>query len=156
MAKCTHVQECSTKLLNFYVNDFLSLAQIKNKKFRKDCSTFDVKECVQEVISIQQHKADYQKIDLAARFYGFENDSYLICTDMNRLQQVLLNFQSNALKFTKTNGRVTIHCHYQKDEGQHGSIYFEIEDTGVGISQADQSKLFKKFGFIDSTKEINA
>ena len=52
MIKCTHVQECSTKLLNFYVNDFLSLAQIRSQKFRKDCSIFNVQEAILEVISI--------------------------------------------------------------------------------------------------------
>lgn len=46
------VQESSTKQLNFVVNDFLSLAQLNNGKFRKDCSNFNVKETIAEVMMI--------------------------------------------------------------------------------------------------------
>ena len=50
----------STKLLEFCVHDMLSLAQINNPgKFRKNCSVFNLKDAVKEIMDIQQSKADF-------------------------------------------------------------------------------------------------
>jgi K+-sensing histidine kinase KdpD len=54
--ECLSVNDSSTKLLNYFVNDILSFAQISGGKFRKDVSTFNIKEAIQEVISIQRFK----------------------------------------------------------------------------------------------------
>jgi len=48
----------STKLLNYLVNDILDFAQIKSGKFRKDCTNFDLKEAIEEILMVQQYKAD--------------------------------------------------------------------------------------------------
>ena len=102
---------------------------------------------------IQKHKAEFNQISLTCEFSGFE--SYLVCTDEIRLQQVLLNFQSNALKFTQIGGKVTIECIY-KPTRPHGTIVISVIDNGVGIRHEDQNKLFKLFGFLDHTKQMNA
>lgn len=68
---------------------------------------------------------------------------------------MILNYQSNALKFTPRGGFVHIKASLIKNEGLHGSIEIQVEDSGVGIKEEDHSKLFKMFGFIDTTKEIN-
>ena len=108
LSECLQIQMSSTKILNFCVNDMLSLAQINQpSKFRKNFSKFDIKEAIKEVMEIQQEKADYQSIKLESFFTGF-NDNYKVCSDSFRIQQVLLNFQSNALKFTPANGHIKI------------------------------------------------
>ena len=82
----------SSKLLEFCVHDMLSLAQINNPgKFRKNCTLFNIKEAVREVMEIQKSKADYQCIELNSHFSNFEGN-FMVCTDYYRLQQVLLNF----------------------------------------------------------------
>ena len=97
-----------------------------------------------------------------------------ICTDQTRLQQILLNLLSNSLKFTKTGRSVKIRAKYIREMSdltfqdefhrltddprfdlQHGMIEFQVEDAGIGIKKEDQKKLFKLFGFLDSTKELN-
>ena len=52
---------------------------------------------------------------------------------MRRLQQVLLNFYSNALKFTGKGGLVQIICEYQPHEGQNGAVKICVKDSGCGI-----------------------
>ena len=67
----TEIQIASTKLLGFYVNDMLSLAQINSSKFRKDCSNIDIRKSIQEIIMIQKHKAETMGIDIHAEYLNF-------------------------------------------------------------------------------------
>jgi len=62
---------------------------------------------------------------------------------------VLLNLQSNALKFTESGSveiRVSIYCDF---------LQIEVIDTGIGIKAEDQEKLFKLFGFVMDSKNMN-
>lgn len=73
-----------------------------------------------------------------------------------RLQQVLLNYQSNAIKFTNKNGKILIRITRNPLIGEEGIIKIEVIDNGAGIRTEDQTKLFKLFGYLDSTKEMNS
>ena len=66
--------------------------------------------------------------------------------------QVLLGLQSNALKFTRQ-GKVKIHVSIIETNllNKEQKIEISVEDTGIGISEDDQTKLFKLFGFIQDT-----
>ena len=97
----------------YLVNDLLSFAQINAGKFRKEVSIFNIRNSVKEVMLIQEHKAAMMDITLTSEFKGF-NNIMTICSDEQRLQQVLLNFQSNALKFTPRGGWVKITVELQK------------------------------------------
>jgi signal transduction histidine kinase len=65
--------------------------------------------------------------------------------DERKLKQVLLNVLSNAVKFTPAGGRVTILAEERAD-----ALAITIEDTGIGIAEADIAKAFEPFGQIDS------
>ena len=76
--------------------------------------------------------------------------SPIVITDEQRVMQVLLNLQSNALKFTRV-GSVTISVEMvQQQEAKY--LRLSVTDTGVGIPYEDQDKLFKLFGFVQSTQ----
>ena len=79
--------------------------------------------------------------------------SPIICTDQQRVMQVLLGLQSNALKFTEK-GKVEINI---KIIEQFHEDYLQISviDTGVGIEIEDQHKLFTLFGFVKDKKKLN-
>ena len=72
------------------MSDMISFAQINSDNFRKNCRNIDIRDSIEEIIMIQRHKAEFNRISLTCEFSGFE--SYLVCTDEIRLQQVLLNF----------------------------------------------------------------
>jgi signal transduction histidine kinase len=78
------------------VQDLLDYAQIKQGKFRKTSILFNIKDAVEEVMSIQKIKALDNKIKLHSSFEG----ACMVMTDKQRVMQVLLCLQSNALKFT--------------------------------------------------------
>jgi len=103
--------------MTFIVQDLLDYAQIKAGKFRKNITKFDLRECIEKVMCIQRQKAEEKSIDFNVRYINFGEDqsegeigdlfSYVLKTDEQRVMQVLLGLQSNALKFT-SQGHVTI------------------------------------------------
>lgn len=66
------IQSSSCKLLNCFVNDILCLAQIKEGKFRKECSNFDIRIAIKEIMLIQKQKATVLKINFTCEFNGFD------------------------------------------------------------------------------------
>ena len=67
---------------------------------------------------------------------------------------MILNIQSNALKFTEAGGSVTIYYSvYMKDDDPYLEI--QVKDNGMGIKRKDKAKLFKLFGFVQSTEDVN-
>ncbi len=73
-----------------------------------------------------------------------------IVADRNRLMQVLTNLTSNALKFTNK-GSVIIRYHLDKKTKDNNCLWISIEDTGIGISETNQEKLYKVFTQVDDS-----
>ena len=161
-------QESSANLMVFMVHDFLDLAQIKNGKFRKNVGLVNIRDIVQKVMSIQMSKARNRGIKLMADFVNIcdqiadEQDSDgseikfspFVMTDGHRITQLLLNLQSNALKFTKE-GQVVIRVEIEHNEDTDEKfLKVAVQDTGVGIPEQDQKKLFKLFGFINNKNSV--
>ena len=83
-------------------------------------------------------------------FLDFE-DNYIIQTDQKRLQQVLLNLFSNAIKYTDRRGKVEITAKFFVN-----SVQITVKDSGIGILKENQDKLFKLFCSIkDEKRQIN-
>ena len=107
----TTVQMTAIKILNFLVNDMLDFAQLSAGKFRKNWSQFELVGSISEVIDIMDFKAKELGITLLKSFELFEQDKQQgqplkiwINFDSQRLQQILLNLISNAVKFTPRGG----------------------------------------------------
>ena len=104
-----------------------------------------------EVIDIQRMKAKSKGIDLKADF-GTTGDQ-LVYHDKQRVQQVLLNLQSNALKFTDK-GSVTIKVNI-RTQFEKNFLELSVIDTGIGIKEEDRDKLFTLFGYIKDSYQMN-
>ena len=79
-----------------------------------------------------------------------ENNIF-IWADEIRIRQILINLLGNAIKFTKK-GRIEINIAISKlEESEKSKIYFSVTDTGIGISNANQQKIFEAFSQEDST-----
>lgn len=150
-----NILESSSEIMTFLVQDLLDYAQIKSGKFRKNLSSFNVVNTIEKCMRIQRRKAEGKGIQLFVEYPTFDIDSSasnaspMIYTDEQRLMQVILNLQSNAIKFTP-NGYVKIVAETVEQEGVN-LLQIQVIDTGVGISQSNQQKLFKLFGFLSET-----
>ena len=109
---------------------------------------FDLGTVATNVIDLLKPQAAEKNIELALRWSPL-NPRTLV-GDEGRLRQVLLNLAGNALKFT-SQGKVTlgVYCPGSSAEGAH--IKFEVEDTGIGISDEVQQQLFQKFTQADAS-----
>lgn len=162
-----HVQESSANMMSFMVQDLLDYSQIKADKFRKVLKTFNIRQSIEKVMCIQRQKAIDLKLDFYAEFVNIKMDEQeqdeevngiqkycpVIHCDEQRIMQVLLGLQSNALKFTQ-NGKVMIRVEIilkdSKEKPNEKERYLQISvvDTGIGIAKEDHHKLFKLFGFV--------
>ena len=71
-----------------------------------------------------------------------------LTTDAGKVQQILYNFLSNAVKFTPKDGRIEIRAYLKEDEK---TIRVTVTDTGCGIAESDKEKIFEKFVTVDGT-----
>ena len=102
-----HVNGTSERFLTLMIEDFLDLQQLRSNNFRRINSTFEVCKPVQEVMEIISFKAKHNAIKLE-EIYELVNKRTIIRFDERRLIQILLNLVSNAVKFTPTNGTITV------------------------------------------------
>lgn len=149
-------------MMSSMIQDLLDFSQIKSGKFRKNISRFNIRDSIKKVMDIQRSKANEQVIDFFCSFTNIAEKeceanlgmkSPFVKTDQDRFDQVLLGLQSNAIKFTES-GKVEIRVSIE-EKNQKEYLSVEVIDTGVGISDEDQNKLFKLFGFVETTQAIN-
>ena len=145
-------QDSQTQLLHFYVSDLLCMAEIEKKNFKKHITRFNIRKAIDAVIRIQREFSEPKAVVVVTRFEGFFTDE--ISTDEFRLQQVVLKLLSNAIKFSRRRGKVSINSKLRNSD-LRGKMRIDIEviDEGIGISIEDQSKLFKLFGFLEQNGE---
>ena len=136
-------------LLNF-INDILQINKIDADKLEPLNIDFNLKKMLKEVIdSLQQSaKANNTKITLC---YDDDIPSNLM-SDSLKLSQVLMNLVGNALKFTK-DGEVKVIAKLMKTLDDEVTVYFEVEDNGIGISKDQQESIFE--GFEQGSIQIN-
>ena len=140
------------KFIDFFVHDILdyTLLNKESKNFMKDKKTFDVAVAIKEITDILNDKSSLKNIKIETHLRGFD-DHYLVKTDRKRLQQVILNFLSNAIKFTDRDGKVMILV-----EKLFNELRVSVVDSGLGIKKKDQKRLFTMFGSIkDEKQKIN-
>ena len=130
------------------VEDALDMGRIENNKFETQLENFDIRNVINEVSSILLFGIEHKQLKLLT----IVEDSVpqVIRTDQKRYRQVLFNLVGNAIKFT-FKGSITIHVFCDKKE----LLVTRVIDTGIGISEADQLKLFKFFGSLEHSKKIN-
>lgn len=128
-------------LLNF-INDILQINKIDADKVEPMNIEFQLKKMLSEVMdSLQQQAKDNNtKVIL-----DYDNSIPLhVSGDPLKLSQVIMNLLGNALKFTK-DGQVEIIAKLKEQDGENLTIYFEVADTGIGISEEKQKNIFDSF-----------
>ena len=129
------------------INAVLDLSKIEAGKLSLESIPLRLESIVENVCSMLQPKADEKGLQLRREL---PDGLPLLLGDPTRLQQALLNFAGNALKFTDQ-GHVSIHIERLADENGVLTLRFSVLDTGIGIAPEVQSRLFAAFEQADSS-----
>jgi PAS domain S-box-containing protein len=137
------IQRNADDLLNL-VNDVLDLSRIESGKMSFRLTQVDIPLLIQEVLSGMQPLFDKKSL-----FVKFNQPELipLIQSDAEKIKQIVVNFLSNAVKFTKKGGIVIS----MKDLPEKGGIEFSIRDTGIGIKPEELPKIFDAFHQVDAS-----
>ncbi|MBL8428732.1 MAG: response regulator [Dechloromonas sp.] len=139
--------EAAGKHLLDIINAVLDLSKIEAGKFTLEESDINIGNIVANVASMLFEKAQAKKIKLQVNTV---TDSYHLLGDATRLQQALLNYASNAIKFTDS-GSVILRTTTQDESDGRVLVRFEVQDTGIGIAPEVIEKLFASFEQADNS-----
>lgn len=138
----------SAQILLGILNDILDFSKIEAGKLRLDPQPFVVRELVRPLVDLFGPMA--KKKGLALRLAIQVSAKTVLVSDSLRIRQVLSNLLSNAIKFTEQ-GEVRLTVLLKQVSGEQAELTFIVEDTGIGLSQAQQTQLFKPFNQADDS-----
>ena len=131
------------------VNDVLDLSKIEAGRLVLDASDFLLASVIDRVMAVVARPARDKGLALRAEIAPALRELALR-GDALRLAQILINLGSNAVKFTNA-GEICIGIVALAEDGDSVTLRFTVEDSGIGIAEADQSRLFTVFGQIDES-----
>jgi signal transduction histidine kinase/CheY-like chemotaxis protein len=139
------VQAAGKHLLSL-INDVLDLSKIEAGKMTLHLETFDVGPIVEEMITTLEPEAERNGNRLVLRMPAEVGSMH---ADITKVRQILFNLLSNACKFTH-NGTVTLDVE-RRQQLSEDRLVFQVSDTGIGMTQEQQSNLFQYFAQADTS-----
>ncbi|MBE6877157.1 MAG: response regulator, partial [Ruminococcus sp.] len=144
------IQDASESLLNL-INDLLDISKIESGKMHLVEQEYDVQDLLRSVVSMIRARSEEKQLAfdvvvdeiLPRRMYG----------DAGKIKQIVLNFLTNALKYT-TSGGLILSVSMDERNDETAIIRFSVKDTGTGIKEEDMDKLFSAYERLD--EEINS
>lgn len=137
----TQILNKSAQVLLSIVNDILDFSKLEDGSIKLANVSFDLNELTERISSVVAPMA--RKKNLQFEFQFFPNTPCWVSGDPKRIEQIVLNLLGNAIKFTES-GKVQIHIGSQI-KGNRNFILMQVNDTGVGIPEADIGKIFERF-----------
>ena len=140
----------SSQHLLSLINDVLDMSRIESGKVKIEEKAVHLPDLVHDVRSIIQPNVAAKRLSLFIDTMDIEDED--IITDPLRLNQILLNILSNAIKFTPTGGMISIRI-AQKNGAPKGCVCYEfrIKDNGIGMSEEFQTHIFEEFSREESS-----
>ncbi|WP_456295578.1 ATP-binding protein [Vibrio sp. AK197] len=131
------------------LNDILDFSKIEQGKFQIQCADFNLTELVTTVDKIYRPLCDEKSValDVVSKL----DDPFIVFSDLVRINQILFNLVSNAVKFTsKGQVRVVIEC-IEEPDGNDATLHIAVKDSGIGIDYSRQETIFEPFVQAEST-----
>ncbi len=130
------------------VNDVLDFGAVEAGKLEIDPAPFNLNEVISGTMGLFAHQAEEKGLTLTSEIAPDLEDYYL--GDAARLEQVLINLTSNAIKFTFAGG-VAITVERENPTEELNSLHFSVNDTGIGFEPKEQKSLFAAFNQADAS-----
>lgn len=130
------------------VQDLLVLSRLDNNRTNWQIETFDLRASIRHLCEVMRSDVESRghKITL-----GFDKELPDITADRQRIEQVILNILTNAIKYTPDGGRIDIKLAQKNAK----NVCLQVTDTGVGIPKEDMSHLFERFYRVDKSRNLD-
>ncbi len=136
------IKDASTHLLGV-INDILDVSKIESGKFELSPADFKFEKMLMRVVNLYGLSLEEKKQKLTV--YVDRAIPQFLIGDNQRLAQVITNLLGNAVKFTPEEGSINLYTHFLGEENGLCEIKIVVEDSGIGISPEQQTKLFEPF-----------
>ena len=134
----------SSEYLMTLINDVLDISRIESGKLEYKPVLVDLRDIVNTVLSIARGYTENRDLNFCVSREEFKNP--YVMADELRIREVLLNIISNAVKFTKDGGTISFAAENCPGNDEHHVIVrYRISDTGIGMSEEFQTKIFDEF-----------
>lgn len=149
-SKFANAAHASGEALLQLINSILDFSKIEAARVEVDTVDFDLVQLLDEVCYLQSEPASRKSIDLLYVVKGHVPG--LIASDPTKIRQVIINLTNNAIKFTE-NGFVRVIAAWSKDPADEntGSLSIIVEDTGIGMTEDAQERIFDAFTQADAS-----
>jgi CheY-like chemotaxis protein len=141
------IEDASVHLLGV-INDVLDISKIEADKFELSITEFDFEKILQRAVNVNNFRVEEKEQNFTVKLD--KNIPRSLIGDDQRLTQVITNLISNAIKFTPRQGSIQLRAFLEKEENSVCTIRIEVSDSGIGISEEQQRKLFTSFEQADS------
>ena len=148
--ECLRKVRLSSKQLLGLINDVLDMSKIESGKMPLNIAPMSLRDAMDDIVNIMQSQVKEKKqyFDIFIKKIVCED---VFCDDL-RLNQVLLNFLSNAVKYTPEEGRIDVHMYQEESPKGEDFVrtHFRVIDNGIGMSPQFQEKIWDNFTRADS------
>lgn len=138
----------SSKSLLTIINDILDFSKIEAGKLDIESIPFNLPSTLKTIISTISNSAKEKGLKVSYTIEDDVDENYI--GDANRISQILINLIGNAIKFTEQ-GEIKVNTSIKEKGSSFSILYFEVTDSGIGISDQDKEKLFTSFNQADNS-----
>lgn len=146
-----NMQRASRTLLAI-VNDILDISKIESGKMELLCEGYELASLINDCYTIVASNCKKKNLDLYMEID--ENLPSILYGDDVRIRQVVNNFLSNAVKYTKR-GHVILKISYSRIDEENINLRIDVKDSGIGIQKKDMENLFQNFTRLEEHKNRN-
>lgn len=152
----SRVEDClskivfSSKHLLMLINDVLDMSKIESSKMELQKEPFDIFEVINGFVSTVYAQAKAKRIDFQETMEGFGAETVFV-GDSLRLNQILFNLSSNAIKFTAPGGTIRLEVSRLAVRSTTDTLRFTLSDTGIGMNKDTIGRIFQPFEQADAS-----
>lgn len=146
---CENIQRSANCLLTV-INDILDLSKVESGRLDIEEVQFSLSVVIQDVCKMLSFAAERKNLAFESDIRISSNQDLVVMGDPGRVRQILTNLLTNSIKFT-SEGFVKLAVVVKKETYDTLEVLFTVEDTGIGIEDEVQKRLFKPFSQADSS-----